>query len=91
MCVNPVPARTIASCVGGGPSGSKDGGGRTPRKSKGGDKEKGRRRSSATVPPAQTRGGHRVYKVVVLGDGGVGKSGESAPPINVKFQALKLI
>lgn len=26
---------------------------------------------------AQTRGGIRVYKIVVLGDGGVGKSGES--------------
>lgn len=26
--------------------------------------------------PSQTRGGLRVYKIVVLGDGGVGKSGE---------------
>lgn len=26
--------------------------------------------------PSQTRGGLRVYKIVVLGDGGVGKSGK---------------
>lgn len=31
----------------------------------------------ARVPPViTTRGGLRVYKVVILGDGGVGKSGE---------------
>ncbi len=26
-------------------------------------------------PPRTTRGGLRVYKIVILGDGGVGKSG----------------
>lgn len=29
--------------------------------------------------PVTTRGGLRVYKVVILGDGGVGKSGENEP------------
>jgi len=28
------------------------------------------------VPPQNMRGGLRVYKIVILGDGGVGKSGE---------------
>lgn len=31
---------------------------------------------STVVPPTTTRGGLRVYKIVVLGDGGVGKSGK---------------
>lgn len=32
---------------------------------------------SKNVPPIRTtRGGLRVYKIVILGDGGVGKSGE---------------
>ena len=30
---------------------------------------------AANVVPTTTRGGLRVYKIVVLGDGGVGKSG----------------
>lgn len=29
------------------------------------------------VAPQNMRGGLRVYKIVILGDGGVGKSGES--------------
>lgn len=28
-------------------------------------------------PPQTTRGGLRVYKIVILGDGGVGKSGKN--------------
>lgn len=37
----------------------------------------GRRRPKGVIPvPVTTRGGLRVYKVVILGDGGVGKSGE---------------
>lgn len=32
-------------------------------------------RSAGDGSSAQTRGGVRVYKIVVLGDGGVGKSG----------------
>lgn len=31
---------------------------------------------SKSVQPTTTRGGLRVYKIVILGDGGVGKSGE---------------
>lgn len=30
---------------------------------------------SKNGPPRTTRGGLRVYKIVILGDGGVGKSG----------------
>lgn len=30
---------------------------------------------SKSGPPRTTRGGLRVYKIVILGDGGVGKSG----------------
>jgi len=33
------------------------------------------------VPPQNMRGGLRVYKIVILGDGGVGKSGE---PLSVQ-------
>jgi len=81
----------IASCVGGDPSGSKDGG-KTPKKHKTSDKEKRRRHSAIEggqggggSPPPQTRGGHKVYKVVVLGDGGVGKSGKHTTPRNPLF------
>lgn len=31
--------------------------------------------SKKNGPPRTTRGGLRVYKIVILGDGGVGKSG----------------
>lgn len=33
--------------------------------------------SKATQQSKTTRGGLRVYKIVILGDGGVGKSGEN--------------
>jgi len=32
--------------------------------------------SKLQPPPQTTRGGLRVYKIVILGDGGVGKSGK---------------
>lgn len=32
--------------------------------------------SKPSLTPPTTRGGLRVYKIVVLGDGGVGKSGK---------------
>lgn len=36
----------------------------------------GRLPKGAIPVPVTTRGGLRVYKVVILGDGGVGKSGK---------------
>jgi hypothetical protein len=50
--------------------GAFDSGGTDGRDGRGG-------RQAVNMPvPSQTRGGLRVYKIVVLGDGGVGKSGE---------------
>lgn len=41
--------------------------------------ENGNGDNSKNGPPVRTtRGGLRVYKVVILGDGGVGKSGKSS-------------
>ena len=72
----------IASCETQGPSGSKHGSAKgTPaRKRKTSEKNKGRKNSTeggGLTSSQTTRGGLRIYKVVVLGDGGVGKSGEN--------------
>lgn len=50
--------------------GAFDSGGTDGRDGRGGSQ------GANTPVPSQTRGGLRVYKIVVLGDGGVGKSGE---------------
>lgn len=41
--------------------------------------------NSKTSAPVQTRGGLRVYKIVILGDGGVGKSGMIILILKSKF------
>lgn len=47
------------------------------KESKVGKNENNSDLSKAVQPSKTTRGGLRVYKIVILGDGGVGKSGKS--------------
>lgn len=49
---------------------------KSKNKSKAGKNENNSDLSKAVQPSKTTRGGLRVYKIVILGDGGVGKSGE---------------
>lgn len=45
------------------------------KEDKAGKNENNRDLSKIAQPSKTTRGGLRVYKIVILGDGGVGKSG----------------
>ncbi|EEB15632.1 GTP-binding protein Rit2, putative [Pediculus humanus corporis] len=77
ICI--IIGKTAYLCETQGPSGSKHGSAKgTPaRKRKTSEKNKGRKNSTeggGLTSSQTTRGGLRIYKVVVLGDGGVGKS-----------------